>query len=143
MRCPKCRTENLEDSVFCEQCSAPLEAALEGERKQVRVLFADVKGSMEPAEQLDPEAWHRIIARFGELLERADRWFADTGATNLAAFVAREGAGLCELPCDARQRQTWLLRAHDEWSRIGASGRVQLAELELTSARAENSPGEV
>ena len=30
-------------------------AALEGERKQVTVLFADVKGSMELAEQLDPE----------------------------------------------------------------------------------------
>ncbi len=29
-------------------------SALEGERKQVTVLFADVKGSMELAEQLDP-----------------------------------------------------------------------------------------
>src|SRR5215470_7894773 len=28
-----------------------------GERKQVTVLFADVKGSMELAEQLDPEEW--------------------------------------------------------------------------------------
>ncbi len=31
-------------------------SALEGERKQVTVLFADVKGSMELAEQLDPES---------------------------------------------------------------------------------------
>ena len=31
-------------------------SALEGERKQVTVLFADVKGSMELAEQLDPGA---------------------------------------------------------------------------------------
>jgi len=30
-------------------------AALEGERKQVTVLFAEVKGSMELAESLDPE----------------------------------------------------------------------------------------
>jgi class 3 adenylate cyclase len=29
-------------------------SALEGERKQVTVLFADVKGSMELAEQVDP-----------------------------------------------------------------------------------------
>ena len=36
-------------------------SAVEGERKQVTVLFADVKGSMELAEQLDPEEWHRII----------------------------------------------------------------------------------
>ena len=34
-------------------------SALEGERKQVTVLFADVKGSMELAEQVDPEEWHR------------------------------------------------------------------------------------
>ena len=43
-------------------------AALEGERKQVTVLFADVKGSMELAEQLDPEEWHKILDRFFQIL---------------------------------------------------------------------------
>ncbi len=43
-------------------------SALEGERKQVTVLFADVKGSMELAEQLDPEEWHRILDRFFGIL---------------------------------------------------------------------------
>jgi class 3 adenylate cyclase/tetratricopeptide (TPR) repeat protein len=43
-------------------------SALEGERKQVTVLFADVKGSMDLAEQLDPEDWHRIMERFFQLL---------------------------------------------------------------------------
>jgi len=43
-------------------------AALEGERKQVTVLFADVKGSMELAEQLDPEEWSRIMQRFFQIL---------------------------------------------------------------------------
>jgi class 3 adenylate cyclase len=43
-------------------------SALEGERKQVTVLFADVKGSMELAEQLDPEAWHTILDRFFGIL---------------------------------------------------------------------------
>src|SRR5213080_2524700 len=43
-------------------------AALEGERKQVTVLFADVKGSMELAEQVDPEEWHRILDRFFTIL---------------------------------------------------------------------------
>ena len=43
-------------------------SALEGERKQVTVLFADVKGSMELAEQLDPEAWHQILERFFAIL---------------------------------------------------------------------------
>jgi hypothetical protein len=32
-------------------------SAIEGERKQVTVLFADVK-AMELAEELDPEQWH-------------------------------------------------------------------------------------
>src|SRR5215470_7453612 len=43
-------------------------AALVGERKQVTVLFADVKGSMELAEQLDPEVFHRVMERFAALL---------------------------------------------------------------------------
>mgnify|MGYP003349828717 CR=1 FL=1 len=43
-------------------------SALEGERKQVTVLFADLKGSMDLAEQLDPEEWHRIMDRFFVIL---------------------------------------------------------------------------
>src|SRR5262249_41044613 len=43
-------------------------AALEGERKQVTVLFADVKGSLELAEQVDPETWHTILDRFFAIL---------------------------------------------------------------------------
>src|SRR5262249_48891104 len=43
-------------------------SALEGERKQVTVLFADVKGSMELAEQLDPEEWSAIMQRFFQIL---------------------------------------------------------------------------
>ena len=44
-------------------------AGLEGERKQVTVLFADVKGSMELAEQLDPEAFSRIMQRVQEVVQ--------------------------------------------------------------------------
>jgi len=43
-------------------------SAVEGERKRVTVLFADVKGSMDLAEQLDPEEWHRIMDRFFQIL---------------------------------------------------------------------------
>ena len=42
--------------------------ALEGERKQVTVVFADVRGSMELAEQVDPEEWHRIMDRIFQIL---------------------------------------------------------------------------
>ncbi len=43
-------------------------STLEGERKQVTVLFADVKGSMDLAEQIDPEEWHKIMDRFFRIL---------------------------------------------------------------------------
>jgi class 3 adenylate cyclase/tetratricopeptide (TPR) repeat protein len=42
--------------------------AVEGERKQVTVLFADVMGSMDLAEQQDPEKWRQIMGRFFEIL---------------------------------------------------------------------------
>ena len=38
-------------------------SVLEGERKQVTALFADVKGAMDLAEQLEPEEWHEILDR--------------------------------------------------------------------------------
>ena len=49
-----------------EQLAAKIRAgasALEGERKQVSVLFADVVGSMELASQADPETWRRTMER--------------------------------------------------------------------------------
>ena len=53
-------------------------SALEGERKQVTVLFADVKGSMELAGQLDPEEWHRILDRFFSILSDGVHRFEGT-----------------------------------------------------------------
>ncbi len=53
-------------------------SALEGERKQVTVLFADVKGSMELAEQLDPEEWHTILDRFFQILTEGVHRFEGT-----------------------------------------------------------------
>ncbi len=53
-------------------------SALEGERKQVTVMFADVKGSMELAEQLDPEEWHRILDRFFQILTEGVHRFEGT-----------------------------------------------------------------
>jgi class 3 adenylate cyclase len=54
--------KHLADKIL-QSKSAP-----EGERKQVTVLFADVKGSMELAEQVDPEEWHRVMDRFFQIL---------------------------------------------------------------------------
>ncbi len=89
--CPSCRHENPPDDRFCGACGVALTAgpsassvapsrqpgpavppaggsAGDGERKQVTVLFADVKGSMELAEQMDPEEWSHIMQRFFAIL---------------------------------------------------------------------------
>jgi len=43
-------------------------ADLDGERKQVSVLFADVMGSMHLAEQTDAEVWRGVMERFFQIL---------------------------------------------------------------------------
>src|SRR6184192_3080892 len=53
-------------------------SALEGERKQVTVLFADVKGSMELGEKVDPEDRHRIMDRFFAVLSEGVHRFEGT-----------------------------------------------------------------
>ncbi len=53
-------------------------SAIEGERKQVTVLFADVKGSMELQEDLDPEQWHAIMDRFFQILTEGVHRFEGT-----------------------------------------------------------------
>jgi class 3 adenylate cyclase len=85
--CPSCGHENPAGARFCNDCGAHLaaptitreprsytprhlvekilasESALRGERKLVTVLFADVVRSMELAERVDPEEWHRLLDR--------------------------------------------------------------------------------
>jgi class 3 adenylate cyclase len=44
----------------------------------VTVLFADVKGSMDLAEQVDPEEWHKIMVRFFAILSEGVHRFEGT-----------------------------------------------------------------
>src|SRR6516165_3754052 len=84
-RCPHCGAENNPSFRFCGNCGASLSAqgsasagapgsvsssiqvAAEpseipaGERKTVTALFADIKGSMELIEDLDPEEARRLV----------------------------------------------------------------------------------
>ncbi|HSK50695.1 MAG TPA: adenylate/guanylate cyclase domain-containing protein [Solirubrobacterales bacterium] len=50
----------------------------DAERKQVTVLFADVMGSMDLAEQHDPEEWRAIMQRFFSILADAVTEFEGT-----------------------------------------------------------------
>src|SRR5262245_63920129 len=89
--CPSCGEPNRAAAKFCRKCGQGLpqpanpapaskfgapetytpkhlvekvltsKAALEGERKQVTVLFADLKGSMELLAERDPEAARKLL----------------------------------------------------------------------------------
>jgi class 3 adenylate cyclase/tetratricopeptide (TPR) repeat protein len=88
LSCPSCRASNPPANKFCNECGAALhsgtaaaqftspetytpkhlaekiltsKSALEGERKQVTVLFADLKGSMELLADRDPEEARKIL----------------------------------------------------------------------------------
>src|SRR5438445_258057 len=90
LTCPACRHSNPAGSQFCNRCGASLgatptpagprfaspesytpkhlaekiltsRAGLEGERKHVTVLFADLKGSMELLADRDPEEARKIL----------------------------------------------------------------------------------
>jgi class 3 adenylate cyclase/tetratricopeptide (TPR) repeat protein len=90
-RCPQCGADTLPRAKFCGECGTPLTAqspplpaasppsplsyipgylaekilttktALEGERKQVTVLFADLKSSMELLADRDPEEARQLL----------------------------------------------------------------------------------
>jgi class 3 adenylate cyclase/tetratricopeptide (TPR) repeat protein len=55
-----------------------IETRDDAERKQVTVLFADVKGSMDLAEGQDPEEWRKIMQRFFSILADAVAKFEGT-----------------------------------------------------------------
>jgi class 3 adenylate cyclase/tetratricopeptide (TPR) repeat protein len=84
--CPACGAPALPGNRFCDACGAPLAAEperlvprplaekirgarglLEGERKQVTVMFCDIVRSMRLAEELGPEAMHALLNEFFDL----------------------------------------------------------------------------
>ncbi len=85
-RCPSCNAENPPAAKFCLECAKPLDhagakaparvpatnptirvsegpagASVDGERKTITALFADIKGSTELEQNLDPEEARAIV----------------------------------------------------------------------------------
>src|SRR4051794_5010799 len=105
-QCSECGTDLSLDARFCKECGAPVlsgqstpssplaaeaytpkhlaeriltsRAALEGERKQVTVLFADLKGSMELLADRDPEEARAILDPVLELMMDAVHHYEGT-----------------------------------------------------------------
>jgi class 3 adenylate cyclase len=95
MTCSKCRAELPGSAKFCLECGEPVgpqiqtrspesytpkhlaekiltsKSSLEGERKQVTVLFADLKGSMELLADRDPEEARKLLDPVLELMMEA------------------------------------------------------------------------
>ena len=128
--CPKCRFENPPGFKFCGQCTAPLGAPVkpaadntlirisegtadsaigDGERKTVTALFADIKGSMELMEDLDPEEARAIVDPALRLMIDAvhrydgyivqstgDGVFALFGATEMARHYPTKPVQICQ-----------------------------------------------
>ena len=111
--CPKCSAEYSPSAKFCRDCGAPLDSrtratkpaatapaaeqadpsASEGERKTVTALFADIKGSMEMIETLDPEEARAIVDPALQLMIEAVRRYGgyvaqSTGDGIFAVFGA-------------------------------------------------------
>src|SRR6516165_1582 len=82
--CPRCTSKNKPGAKFCDECGTSLGSSaaaspkkrndssicvidsavaenLDGERKTVTALFADIKGSTELMEELDPEEARTIV----------------------------------------------------------------------------------
>ncbi len=106
LTCPSCGHGNAPGSLFCSRCGHALngsgsaasaqrfvspesytpkhlaekiltsKSALEGERKQVTVLFADLKGSMELLADRDPEEARKLL---DPVLERMMEAVMDMG----------------------------------------------------------------
>ncbi|MDP2970444.1 MAG: zinc-ribbon domain-containing protein, partial [Deltaproteobacteria bacterium] len=78
LKCPKCGAEILLGKKFCGECGHKLEEvvpqktepSIEGEKKQVTVLFSDLSGYTGMMERLDPEEVKEIMGRiFGEIAQ--------------------------------------------------------------------------
>jgi class 3 adenylate cyclase/tetratricopeptide (TPR) repeat protein len=151
--CPACGRDNPPGQAFCNGCGQRLEptpvgrtppersprdytprhlaekilrsrSALEGERKLVTVLFADVKDSTALAERLDAEEWHRVLDRFfGILTEGVHRFEGTVNQYTGDGIMALFGAPIAHE--DHAQRACYAaLRLRDELGRFAEELRT-------------------
>jgi len=129
--CPNCRFENPPGFKFCGQCTTPLvpgapvphlskssisirerdsAETLDGERKTVTALFADIKGSMELMEDLDPEEARAIVDPALRLMIEA--------VSRYEGYIV-QSTGTASSRCSARQWRMRTIRSGPCTPRLG------------------------
>ncbi|HEX3175602.1 MAG TPA: adenylate/guanylate cyclase domain-containing protein [Methylomirabilota bacterium] len=158
LACPSCRSSNPPAQKFCGECGAALvpeaaptsgspesitprhlaekiltsKAALEGERKQVTVLFTDLKGSMELLADRDPEEARRILDPVLErMMEAVHRYEGTVNQVMGDGIMALFGAPLAHedhavRACYAALRMQEMIRRYTEELRRTHGAEVQI-----------------
>jgi len=157
--CPSCGAEVTPGKKFCGSCGTPLataqpesryaspqtytpkhlaekiiasKAALEGERKQVTVLFADLKGSMELLADRDPEEARKVLDPVLELMMEAVHHYEGTVNQVMGdGIMALFGAPLAHedhavRACYAALRMQELVKRYAEEARHAHGVNVQI-----------------
>jgi class 3 adenylate cyclase len=111
------------------------------ERKQVTVMFADMKGSLELAEQAGGEAWHRILDRFFAALSegvhrfegRVNRYAGDGIMALFGAPIAYEDHAqrACYAALKLREELAKLAREVEREYGLGFSTRIGIHSGEV------------
>src|SRR5262245_59154241 len=158
--CAKCGRQLSSTAKFCPECAHPATApattqpriaslerstpkhlakkiltsrsALEGERKQVTVLFADLKGSMELLADRDPEEARRLLDPVLELMmEAVHRYEGIVNQVMGDGIMALFGAPLAHedhavRACYAALRMQELARRYSDELRLAQGVEVQI-----------------
>jgi class 3 adenylate cyclase/predicted ATPase len=164
LRCPSCNSENPQTAKFCLECAKPLEGArgkshrvpdagspvhvnagtadsFEGERKTVTMLFADIKGSMDLIEDLDPEEARAIVDPALKLMMEAVQHYGGYVAQSTGdGIFALFGAPVADEDHPQRALHS-ALRMQDELKRY--SGRIRAEGRLPVQARVGVNTGEV
>jgi class 3 adenylate cyclase len=160
LTCTKCRSELSAGAKFCLECGEPVapkataeprftspetytpkhlaekiltsKSALEGERKQVTVLFADLKGSMELLAEGDPEEARKILDPVLErMMEAVHRYEGTVNQVMGDGIMALFGAPLAHedhavRACYAALRMQELVQLYAEEARRTHGVNVQI-----------------
>src|SRR5262252_668554 len=158
LTCPRCATALPADASFCLECGQPVgtpaatrhvspeaytpkhlaekiltsKSALEGERKQVTVLFVDLKGSMELLADRDPEEARKLLDPVVErMMEAVHRYEGTVNQVMGDGIMALFGAPLAHedhavRACYAALRMQESLKRYTDDTRRAHGVEVQI-----------------